>query len=217
MGSLFWQLNDVWPSISWASIDHLGQWKLLQYAAKRFFAPQAVVAEHRNGATRVVLVSDATTPVQARWRITVRDMTGAKLDTREAAVTVPPLSATTVATFIDADLFGTADPAKSYAVVEWLDDAYEQDGLQRVSRTISRTIVERLVPKDMAYPDPGLTMRRSGNALTITAKNLARAVMVDMGDRVGQASDSGFDLLPGESKTVTLTGKQTPVLRTLAR
>ena len=31
------------------------------------------------------------------------------------------------------------------------------------------------------------------------------------------AGDSGFDLLPGESKTVTLTGKQTPVLRTLAR
>ncbi|MCI1143889.1 hypothetical protein MOP88_19035 [Sphingomonas sp. WKB10] len=207
MGSLFWQLNDVWPSISWASIDHLGQWKLLQYQAKRFFAPQAIVAEHRNGATRVVLVSDATGAIPAHWRVTVRDMTGATLGVREADATLAPLSSTTVATLPDADLFGSADPAKSYAVAE----------LIVAGKAVSRTIVERLVPKDMAYPDPGLTMRRSGNDLTITAKNLARAVMVDMGDTPGQASDSGFDLLPGESKTVTLTGKQTPVLRTLAR
>ena len=207
MGSLFWQLNDVWPSVSWASIDHLGQWKLLQYEAKRFFAPQAIVAEHKDGATRVVLVSDATTPQPARWRLTVRDMRGATLATREEAATLAPLSAATVATLADADLFGSAAPAQSYAVAELLVDG----------RTVSRTIVERLVPKDMAYPDPGLTLRRQGDSATITATNLARAVMIDMGDTPGQASDNGFDLLPGESITVTLTGKQTPTLRTLAR
>ncbi|MEH3158692.1 MAG: glycoside hydrolase family 2 protein [Sphingomonas taxi] len=207
MGSLFWQLNDVWPSISWASIDHFGQWKLLHYEAKRAFAPQAIVAEHRGGATRVVLVSDATTPVAAHWRVTVRDMAGATRGVREADATLAPLSAATVATLADGDLFGSADPATSYAVAE----------LVIGGRTVSRTIVERLVPKDMAYPDPGLTLRRSGDSATITAKNLARAVMVDMGDTPGQASDSGFDLLPGESVTVTLTGRQTPVLRTLAR
>ena len=207
MGSLFWQLNDVWPAISWSSIDHLGQWKLLHYEAKRAFAPQAIVAEHRAGATRIALVSDATAPVAAQWRVTVRAMTGATLGTRTADATLALLSATTVATLPDADLFGTADPAQSYAVAELLVDG----------RTVSRTLVERLVPKDMAYPDPGLTLRRTGNRATITARNLARAVMIDMGDTPGQASDSGFDLLPGESVTVTLTGKQTPVLRTLAR
>ncbi len=217
MGSLFWQLNDVWPSISWSSIDHLGQWKLLQYEAKRAFAPQAIVGEHRGGATRIALVSDATTPMQARWRVTVRDMTGATLDRREAAVTLAPLSATTVATLADADLFGSADPAKSYAVAELLTESVSADGLQRENRVVSRTVIERLPPKAMAYPDPGLTLRRTGDAVTITARNLARAVMVDMGDRPGQASDGGFDLLPGERITVTVTGKQTPILRTLAR
>ena len=207
MGSLFWQLNDVWPSISWASIDHLGQWKLLQYEARRFFAPQAIVAEHKDASTQVTLISDATTPIAARWRVTVRDMTGATLATREAAATLAPLSAATVATLPDAALFGAAPPAQSYAVAELLIDG----------RSVSRTIVERLAPKDMAYPDPGLTLRRDGDRATITATRLARAVMIDMGDMPGQASDNGFDLLPGESITVTLTGQQTPVLRTLAR
>ncbi|GAA0671312.1 beta-mannosidase [Sphingomonas insulae] len=217
MGSLFWQLNDVWPSISWASIDHLGQWKLLQYEAKRAFAPQAIVAERRNGSTRIALVSDATTPVEATWRIVVRDMTGATLDTRQADLTLAPLSAATVATLSDADLFGAADPAKSYAVAELMVRTDVPEAFRTDRRVVSRTLIERLPPKDMAYPDPGLTLRRTGDTATITAKNLARAVMVDMGDTTGQASDSGFDLLPGESVTVTLSGKQTPVLRTLAR
>ncbi|MFN3433790.1 MAG: beta-mannosidase [Sphingomonas sp.] len=206
MGSLFWQLNDVWPAISWASIDHLGYWKLLQYEARRMFAPQAIVAEHRNDATLVTLVSDATTPIAAHWRLSVRDMSGKTLTTREGDATLAPLSATPISGLDDRDLFAGTDPAKSYAVAELLVGG----------KTVSRSIVERLAPRDMAYPDPGLTLTRNGDRLTVTARNLARAVMLDFGDAGGAASDNGFDLLPGESVTVTVTGK-TPIARTLAR
>ncbi|MCZ4344911.1 glycoside hydrolase family 2 protein [Devosia neptuniae] len=44
MGTLFWQINDIWPVASWSSLDYGGQWKLLQYMAKRFFLPLNVVA-----------------------------------------------------------------------------------------------------------------------------------------------------------------------------
>lgn len=37
MGSLYWQLNDVWPGPSWSSLEYNGKWKLLNYQAKRFF------------------------------------------------------------------------------------------------------------------------------------------------------------------------------------
>lgn len=206
MGSLFWQLNDVWPAVSWASIDHLGRWKLLQYESRRMYAPQAIVAEHKDGATRIALVSDAQQAVPATWRVTVRDMTGATLATREGTTSLAPLSSTDVARFADTDLFGAADPARSYAVAELLVGG----------TVVSRELVERGAPKDMAYPDPGLTLRRKGDTLTITARNLARAVMLDFGAAGGSASDNGFDLLPGESRTVTITGPM-PTLRTLAR
>jgi beta-mannosidase len=29
MGALYWQLNDIWPAPSWASIEHNGKWKVL--------------------------------------------------------------------------------------------------------------------------------------------------------------------------------------------
>ncbi|MCL2085262.1 MAG: glycoside hydrolase family 2 protein, partial [Oscillospiraceae bacterium] len=39
MGAIYWQINDIWPAASWASIDYFGRWKALHYFAKRFFAP----------------------------------------------------------------------------------------------------------------------------------------------------------------------------------
>jgi beta-mannosidase len=214
MGSLYWQLNDVWPSISWASIDHAGRWKLLNYAARRFFAPQAIVAEHKDGATRISLISDATTPIAARWRVRTMTMDGTVSKDTNAALSLPPLSSTLAATLSDDALFGAAPPAASYAVAELL-----------VGDTVaSRAIIERALPKDMAYPDPGLSVRWTGNDATITAKNFARAVMLDFGAVAAQPSDDGFDLLPGESVTIhvvsdasTATLRKALTLRTLAR
>lgn len=37
MGSLYWQLNDVWPVISWASVDFYGQWKASHYVAREMY------------------------------------------------------------------------------------------------------------------------------------------------------------------------------------
>ncbi|MEF8853855.1 MAG: glycoside hydrolase family 2 protein, partial [Haloarculaceae archaeon] len=42
MGALYWQLNDLWPVASWASVEYDGKWKAQQYAARRQFAPVLV-------------------------------------------------------------------------------------------------------------------------------------------------------------------------------
>ncbi|ATY32718.1 beta-mannosidase [Sphingomonas psychrotolerans] len=194
MGSLYWQLNDTWPAISWASVDYNGQWKLLHYAARRFFAPQAIVAEHKDGATRVALVSDATTPIAAEWRVRAFDMAGKPLGTKSAAVALEPLGAQEVASVADAELFAGADAKASFAVAELLIEG----------RRVSRTIIERALPKDMAYPAPGLIARWEGKSVTITAGLLARAVMLDFGEVAAQPADDGFDLLPGESVTIEI-------------
>jgi beta-mannosidase len=37
MGSLFWQLNDCWPGISWSAIDYYGRKKKLYFEAQKIF------------------------------------------------------------------------------------------------------------------------------------------------------------------------------------
>lgn len=47
MGTLYWQINDIWPVASWSSLDYGGQWKLMHYMARRFYLPINVVAVPR--------------------------------------------------------------------------------------------------------------------------------------------------------------------------
>lgn len=192
LGSLYWQLNDTWPAISWASMDYYGRWKLLHYAARRFFAPQAIATRYEDGVTRVSVVSDATQPMAGTWRIRSFDMGGNALAAYQEAVTLAPLSATEVAKIADADLFRDSDAKASYAVAELIIEG----------KTVSRTIVERALPKDMSYPAPGLKAEWEGKTVTITAGALARVVMLDFGATAAQPSDDGFDLLPGEAITI---------------
>jgi beta-mannosidase len=113
----------------------------------------------------------------------------------------------------DAQVFASAPAEASYAVAE----------LVVGGKTVSRQIVERALPKAMAYPAPGLSATWDGKAVTITAKALARAVMLDFGAVDARASDNGFDLLPGESLRIEISSKadaaalrKALVLRTLA-
>jgi beta-mannosidase len=58
-GLLYWQINDLWPGATWSSIDVYGRWKVLQYLARRFFAPVLVsLLEDHEAGTMAVHVSN---------------------------------------------------------------------------------------------------------------------------------------------------------------
>ena len=58
MGSLYWQLNDVWPGISWSSVDYYGVWKAMHYKTKRMYA-QLYVASFQENITHTFIQEDA--------------------------------------------------------------------------------------------------------------------------------------------------------------
>jgi beta-mannosidase len=37
MGSLYWQLNDVWPVSSWATVDYYGAYKAAHYRIRQVY------------------------------------------------------------------------------------------------------------------------------------------------------------------------------------
>ncbi len=63
MGTLYWQLNDTWPAISWSSLEYQGRWKLLHHFARRFYAPQTLNAI-LDDAHHVRLILSSDTPLQ---------------------------------------------------------------------------------------------------------------------------------------------------------
>ena len=58
MGTIYWQLNDLWPVASWSSIDYRGRWKVLQHFSKRFFAPVLASIVTHNDRIEVWATSD---------------------------------------------------------------------------------------------------------------------------------------------------------------
>jgi len=62
MGSLYWQLNDVWPSFSWSSIDYLGKDKLFFTMLKESFAPKLITIETTKDKLRVYFLNDHVKP-----------------------------------------------------------------------------------------------------------------------------------------------------------
>ncbi|MCY1689467.1 hypothetical protein OVA29_00010 [Exiguobacterium sp. SL14] len=58
MGTLYWQLNDCWPVVSWSSIDYLGNWKALHYQVKRSFENQVILVEEKEGILTFYAIND---------------------------------------------------------------------------------------------------------------------------------------------------------------
>jgi beta-mannosidase len=60
MGSLYWQINDCWPTVSWASVDYFGRWKSSHYRVRDAFKPFLIVPEWIENELIVDLISDDT-------------------------------------------------------------------------------------------------------------------------------------------------------------
>ena len=110
LGSLYWQLEDIWQAPTWASIDYDGRWKVLHYAAKDIYVP-IIVAPLYNVTTKtldIYAVSDLWDKASGTLDITWVDWSGKTLsvtnDTSSKDFTVGPLNSTLVASYDMSDL-----------------------------------------------------------------------------------------------------------------
>lgn len=72
-GTLYWQLNDVWPSFSWSSIDYLGKEKLFHQQLKESYAPQLFTTKLVNDTLHFVWVDDQyVTPYSLTYTVLVQ-------------------------------------------------------------------------------------------------------------------------------------------------
>ena len=193
-GTLYWQLNDCWPVISWAAIDGDGRPKPLYFATKRFFADRLVTIQPNGAALELHAINDA----DGGWsdRVIVRRLTlaGTELARQEADLSVAPRASTRVC-LIDEAVATPCDPRSELLVAS----AGELRGLWFFARD-----------EQVAYPAPrfGTSVERDGSTyrLTITAETLLRdlCVFVDRLDPDATVSDQLVTLLPGESVTVSI-------------
>ncbi len=189
-GTLYWQLNDCWPGASWSSLDYLGRWKALHYAAKRFYAPLLLSVEDGPPRMDLHLTSDLADPFEGTVSWRVETLTGERLAAGIQKVTAAPRRDTLVASL---NLEGTVTPENRRRVV-LISELYNLAG------TMLSRVVTPFVPSkhlDLRNPEIAVRIRRGGGGLCLelTARSLARFVelkLVGAPDLV--FSDNYFDL-----------------------
>jgi beta-mannosidase len=199
MGTLYWQLNDTWPVVSWSSRDHQGRWKLLHHAARRAFAP-LLVSPVLHGDTLEVWIADDDAEGEAGTMTVV--LHGARGDTLriESLPVVTPAAGSTPAftATLDAWLEG-ADPRSVFVTVRL------ETGAGRVAENVLY-----LVPLgQLDLPDPGLHARAvedgpDGPEVELTTRYPAHFVHLDWPAAPLEPADDGFLLLPGQTRRVSV-------------
>jgi beta-mannosidase len=197
MGSLYWQINDCWPAISWSSIDYYGRWKAIHYFAKRSFRDLLVSIDgSQSGQVDVYVVSDEGEAASGTLQIRLYDALGTLLRQTEQSILVPARTAVKAATFRTAELLGEHDPA-----VVVLQAAF-------IRRNGEETVSEGhyFVPMGkLKLTAPSIRVRRleedGGVRFMLETDVLAKAVWLQA-EAEGIFSDNFFDLIPGQPRTV---------------
>ncbi|HUX38498.1 MAG TPA: glycoside hydrolase family 2 protein [Rectinemataceae bacterium] len=94
MGTLYWQLNDVWPAASWSSLEYDGSWKILHHEAKRFYDPVMVALYVKNGIVFAMGVNDSDVHIAGIMSIRIRRFDGSIAMDIDSDVDLPADSST---------------------------------------------------------------------------------------------------------------------------
>ncbi|HUB61339.1 MAG TPA: hypothetical protein VL978_11580, partial [Puia sp.] len=119
MGFLYWQFNDSWPVISWATMDYYGHPKAALYLAKHFFEPVLVSPHEEDGKIDIYVVSDLATDENASLDVKLMDFTGKVLWSKKLIYKVKALSSEIALSIPKDELAGiNADPKTSFLSVK---------------------------------------------------------------------------------------------------
>lgn len=189
-GTVVWQLNDNWPSVSWAAVDHAERRKPLWYALRQVYAARfATLQPTADGGLELVILNDTDEPTVGEAVITRHDFAGTALARTVAEAVVPARGVTRVR--VPADVATAADPAAEILLAEL-------PGYAPVVHDYADVLEQRLDPDAMTAT---AVTSADGAVITVTAASYVRDVVV-LADRAhpdATVDDSLISLLPGES------------------
>ena len=204
MGTLYWQLNDSWPVVSWSGIDYYNNWKALHYKVRDVFAPIALNIHKNEEMLDFYIMSDKLENVEnLTMNISLIDFTGKVYNNYQAKV-IAKANVSKKVYSISIDKFATVQQQENCVVYVELKDANNK--LLAESKyyfnwpnklNLPKTnIKQRVVYKDGEY------------RVALSSENLAKNVFIEIPIQGVKFSDNFFDILPGENKVITISSPE---------
>ncbi|MDH7444878.1 beta-mannosidase [Aquimarina sp. 2201CG14-23] len=201
MGSLYWQLNDCWPVVSWSGIDGLGNKKALHYKAKRSFENILISPKIENDTLNIYVVNDELQQQTGNLELTIQDFNGKVIWKHNEQISVKANASQVVF-------------KKSMKTLDIL-----KEEVMLISRfNQSSTNFYFVKPKNLQLPAQEIIKKvikvEHGYEVKISSTQLQKDVFLYTNSK-GSFSDNFFDLLPNEEKVVlfkTTTDSEVDIL-----
>ncbi|MBZ0286086.1 MAG: hypothetical protein K8I30_00620, partial [Anaerolineae bacterium] len=208
MGALYWQLNDMWPAPSWASLDWQANWKALHYMAKRFYTPLMISAayETENESVQIHVTNDRPAEQTGKVEYTITNARGETLERGDFSVMVAA---------------GTTACVQTLDVGQWLEQRSARDVLVWLELRVDGAVVSDDIalfcrPKHLELSRPHITanIRPAGDGqYDVTLGVDAAALYVWLELPGATFSDNFFHLRPSVTKTIRVSAQDVSALR----
>ncbi|MBU2018183.1 MAG: hypothetical protein KJ941_00940, partial [Bacteroidetes bacterium] len=203
MGTLYWQVNDVWPAPTWSSIDYYGNWKALHYQVKKDFEDIAILEKTEElGKEKYFLVSSSPETKDVRVLTTVYDLQGKKLFEDFSMFEVQPQSSF----LVGENLYSAEFQSKDFVV------EFEIKSDQKYSRSFAHLVNNRkIATKDQVKFKLEYNEVTGKGELIIENKEFIHQFMVFSTKNGIRFENNLLELLPGIHK-LEFESKTTPTL-----
>ena len=196
MGSLYWQLNDAWTSISWSSIDYYGNKKALHYKLSEIYAPILLgMDETENGLYSLWISNDLQRDINGRVRILVEDMKGNQMFAFSEVVDIKANSC-----------YRLPESIKINVSKKRKSECFARIILMEEDTVLSERLHFFVYPKDLKLVktelEPKVTFADGKYTLEFNSKVFVKDVFVSTTE-AGEFSANFFDVLPNTTKTIT--------------
>ncbi len=203
MGTLYWQLNDVWPVASWSSIDYYGRWKALHYYVREAYRPVVALPMVEDDILKIYASSDLPSDTTVSIQVRAISLEGKVLsDVVQADTRVQPDSSRMIWQGYLKTVLNRHKPEDAVVDIQLKNS----DG-----QLLSRRLFYLVPPRKLSLPRTAVQLEvkqvNDGYQLALQSPNLAKNVYL-RSTAPGRFSDNYFDLLPGERRTVLFRTEQ---------
>ncbi len=195
MGTLYWQLNDCWPVVSWSSIDYFGRWKALHYKVKKLYKRELISFDVKNDSLNLWIVTDDVKAKKCFLHWSLINFNGTVRDEQTKTVELKANSSGIYDVIGLKKVVGADTASVVLQAVLFSED----------SVVLAANYHYFTKPKFLKLLKPGLSVKtekvKNGFSITLNSKYLAKGVYLSTRVK-GFFNDNYFDLIPGESRTV---------------
>ncbi|GLB09844.1 hypothetical protein AtubIFM57258_005773 [Aspergillus tubingensis] len=211
LGSLYWQLEDIWQAPSWAGIEYGGRWKVLHHVMRDIYQPVIVSPfwNYTTGSLDVYVTSDLWSPAAGTVDLTWLDLSGRPIEgnagtPRSVPFTVGGLNTTRVYG-TNVSSLGLPD-TKDAVLLLSLSAHGRLPNSDQATNFTHENHATLSWPKDLKIVDPGLKLGYNSNKTTFTVEATSGVSLYTWLDYpegvVGYFEENAFVLPPGEKKEI---------------